>query len=338
MRLASVLALSLGLAPGCHHFTAAPASGAVELGQAEDFAKGQQSPTGIVVDSSSVYWIDQGGTGQPGALLKLDRGSHDAPGVLSSAVGTPAGLTQDATRLFVGSNIVAGNGSFQLLYRVPKQGLSGAAPEGVQVAFSSQLFGVTFSGGEVVFALEQNAPSQFAGKVGAVPADTWASSQEHDFASDTGQQGFSTVTAVAADVTAVYAAVTGFILKLGKDKSLPIRFAPTTGTARALVLDSGVLFWADGDKVRSLSVDKPGDEPTKIAEGQNDPAGIAIHGDEIFWTEQDGGNVWRASKKDGSGKAAIANGEPGPSSIAVDDSGAVYWTTQDGRVRVARPK
>jgi hypothetical protein len=104
------------------------------------------------------------------------------------------------------------------------------------------------------------------------------------------------------------------------------------------LLDSGVVYRTEGSKVRSLPVDKLGEPPADLATLQNDPRGIATHGDDIYWTNAGDGSVWRA-KKDGSAPRAIANGESEPVGIAVDDAGAVYLTNHGhGHLRGVRPQ
>jgi hypothetical protein len=306
-----------------------------ELSPPEDLAKAQQSPNSIVVDAKSVYWINRQVGTTFGSLMKLDKGSSDPPVILASSLGDPVGLAQDATHLFVAANL-GGGANFQDIYREDKGGGPAAR---FQVVSDHMLFGLTILAGELFFALQGFEFHPPEASVVALPTDPWGAGSSREIAHEV-DGTLSSATLVVADSSFVYVATNGQILRLeNATHGAETTFTPTDGAPKALLLDAGLLYWTEGGKVRSLPTSKPGQTPTDLALGQSNPTGLAIHGDQIYWTNTGDGSVWRASKMDGANPSAISKAEVEPLGITVDDGGAVYWTNRgDGRVRVARPR
>src|SRR5262249_16908882 len=71
----------------------------------------------------------------------------------------------------------------------------------------------------------------------------------------------------------------------------------------------------------------PPPQPVVVASGQDGPMGIAVDSNNVYWTNQMGGQVMRAPLS-GSGYVAIAFGQGHPTDIAIDASNA-YFTNAE---------
>jgi hypothetical protein len=288
------------------------------VGPVRDLASAQQTPGAIVVDASTVYWINQASAGNPGALMKLAKSGGD-PIILKSALPGPYALTSDATRLYVSANDTSPGASFQNIYLQDKAG--GDAVR-LQLTANDQVFGCSAQVGKVFWVLQSSG-----GQVGLVEPDSWTTTSILPIAKDLGA-----VKTVAATSTHVFVGGAGSVLKVDRTTGDKSMFATTEGAVQALVLDTAtmVLYWADGASIQKRGVDSP-DPAVVLAAGQSGPSAIAVDAANVYWTNADG-TVKRVPKAGGA-PTTISTDETEPLGIAVDVSG-VYWTNHgDGRIR-----
>jgi hypothetical protein len=289
------------------------------VGPARDLTAGQQTPGPIVIDSTSVYWINLASGGKPGAVMKMPKGGG-TPITLTPSLVEPYALTADATRLYFSENDSGLQFSFQNLYLQDK---AGGNAKRLQLNANDQVFGCSAQGGAVFWILQSNG-----GQVGLVETDSWTSTSVMPIASNLGA-----VKTVAASTSDVFIGGAGELLQVTRVGAVKSVFATTVGAVKALVFDAPIqtLFWADTVSIHKRIVGSL-DGPVMLAGGQNGPTAIAVDANNVYWTNAGDGTVQRAPKEGGP-TTPISSGESEPLGIAVDDTG-VYWTNRgDGRVR-----
>ncbi len=292
-------------------------------GPAKDLATHQQTPTGIVVDSTSVYWLSEASSGKAGSILKVAKGGG-MPAVLASNLAGPNSLAASATTLYFTDNDPNG-GSYQRLHRQDKGG-GGISADIVQVNANDHVFGCSVQGTSVFFALQKN------GSVSYLDTTAWTANSVVPVAIALGMVGL-----VVADSTHAWVGVTGQIKLVRRSDMTTTVFATVTGTVRALVIDeaSQTVFWADDSSVSALGKSSPGAAPLVFASSEQAPSAIAIDATTVYWANTGDGSI-RSAPRGGGAPTTLASGESEPRGIAVDDS-ALYWTNYgDGRVRVIR--
>ncbi len=289
-------------------------------GPARDLAMGQQTPGPIVVDPTSVYWINQASGGKPGTLMKLAKAGGD-PITLMPDLADPYALTADATRLYISANNNGPNFSFQNLWLQDK---TGGEAKRLQLDANDQVFGCSTQGSEVFWVLMTNG-----GQVGFVETDTWTTtSAVFPIAKDLGA-----VKNIVATPSDVFVGGAGELLQVTRVGAVKTVFATTAGPVKALVLDApaSTLYWADTASIQRRTIGSV-DGPVTLASNQNGPSAIAIDATNVYWTNAGDGTVQRVAKAGGP-PTTMSTGELEPLGIAVDETG-VYWTNRgDGRVR-----
>jgi hypothetical protein len=102
---------------------------------------------------------------------------------------------------------------------------------------------------------------------------------------------------------------------------------------RHLAQDATRIYWTTGEDGSGTvaSVAKTGGVPTVLASGLRNPAGIAVHGDAVYWVERgpsfSGGEKSGAVKKvakTGGAVSELASGQPDLDSIVVDADGIYF--------------
>jgi sugar lactone lactonase YvrE len=303
---------------------AGPADGAADAevtGPAQDLATSQQTPTSIVVDQASVYWINEASGGKKGAVMKMAKSGGNAV-VLAADITAPTALAADATRLFFSDNDKSASASYQNLWRQDKAG--GAAVR-LQVNANDTISGCSVQGGNVCWALAGGG-----GRVGSVDIAAWVPQSLVNIAQDLGA-----VRTVVADPTHLYVGTTTELLKVDRTNGQKTVFGPATGGVKALLIDASTVYWADASSIWSLEAGLPASSAKTLAADQNGPSAIAVDALNVYWTNVGDGAIRRAPKAGGT-PSTIATGEAEPLGIAVDAEG-IYWTNHgDGRIRIVR--
>ena len=107
--------------------------------------------------------------------------------------------------------------------------------------------------------------------------------------------------------------------------------------------DSGDVYWANevGGEIMALRRGSPENEPVAIASGQEQPVGVAVAGEHVYWaTRGDGTSIGSIARvpRTGGEVEVLASGLPEPADLAVGPT-YVYWTnagTTSGGGSVAR--
>lgn len=287
-----------------------------------ELATGQTGPIRIVVDDEAVYWLNEPVASEPGGVMRLSK-KGGVPTELhgTATLGSPIAMAQDARRLYVAANDWGG-GSFQKLHYFEKDGNDAGA---FQISADARLVDMVLAGADLVTARQANASVD--GIVEASSTVNWGSWRQL-FESKLGP--VTSASRLAADATHLFVATNGAIVSIDLQGNIePKEFETTNGIARAVVLESGALYWIDHAKLRRRDVDAPAGA-VDLSPALDDARALAVHASYIYWTDGTTGTIWRASKVDGSGRIAIATGQGEPTAIAVDDAGAVFWTDRAG--------
>jgi hypothetical protein len=111
------------------------------------------------------------------------------------------------------------------------------------------------------------------------------------------------------------------------DAGSPVTVLETgLGAPRRLVLLGASLYWADqSGSVITAAID--GGTPHSIASG-SDPEELTTDGTSLYWIDEGSETVMKATA-DGTTPFALATGQTGASTLAVNDTNA-YWTITDG--------
>ncbi|HEY6459189.1 MAG TPA: hypothetical protein VIY73_03530, partial [Polyangiaceae bacterium] len=102
-----------------------------------------------------------------------------------------------------------------------------------------------------------------------------------------------------------------------------------------IAVAGGAVYWTDEIGGTVMSVSTAGGTPTTLASGQGAPYGIAASAAGVFWTNGSAGTVAVASA-DGGAPAILAASQVQPRGIAVQGT-TVYWTNFDGDSLASAP-
>jgi hypothetical protein len=284
-------------------------------------ASGQPIPVAIAVDSTSVYWVDQMGSGGPGTfggVVKVGlNGGTEA--VLAWGRQVASGIALDATSVYWVDAGCPGDGGpcERAVLKVP---LGGGAL-GTVVTGSP---GDVAADGTNVYWTDSSAGTVMKVPAGGGAAVTLVS----------GQPGAGRI---LVDSTSVYWTAGGQLL------SAPLAGGAATTLASAnpnsLALGTSFIFWTDDSAGAVMSVGHHGGPVIPLVTGLTNPAGIAVDSAAVYWTmpgtmctnSADGGvtcngGVMKCSLAGcGGPPTTLASGQAALA-IAVDDT-SVYWTT-----------
>jgi hypothetical protein len=115
---------------------------------------------------------------------------------------------------------------------------------------------------------------------------------------------------------------------------MPETLADTQSTPRAIALDTtlNAVYWAsfdpNGSITRILLGGAPG-QPQVLATGLAYPNGIALDGQDVYWSNRGDGTIMRLSAyaSPGTMPTTIAKGQASPGTVAVDGQ-YVYWVNE----------
>lgn len=101
-----------------------------------------------------------------------------------------------------------------------------------------------------------------------------------------------------------------------------------------IAIDAEAIYFTDALAGRVGRILKNGSAQCSVAENQTTPHGIAVFGDDVYWTDMGRDMVLRAPKLCQTPVAeeeVFVSGTPTPSILRVDDTG-FYWTSDEGQV------
>jgi hypothetical protein len=287
-------------------------------GSPVDLATSQQTPVGILLDATHVYWMNLASASNPGAIMRLPKGGGAAaPGVFAPALTSTYAMCADSTFVYrTARDDTACSGSGTLFKHQKTGGM------GTQISGSCNIpfFGCAAHAGIVYWAA----------------ADGVIRSTRDDGTAPAQLASVATARLVAADGANVYIGAANQIMMSGNvaDAGDIVVFANAPAIA-GLAIDATTVFWVDGKGVHKLGKTAPGAPPTDLALAQDGASAIALDESNVYWTSSGDGTVKSASKNGGP-ITVLAKGEGDPRGIAADATG-VYWTSYgDGRVRAIR--
>ncbi len=282
-------------------------------------ASGQNGPSGVTVDPTSVYWTNGGsGTGS-GSVVKAPLGGG-TPTTLAMGVSYPDGIAVDATSVYwTNSNATQGS--------VMKVALTGGTvttlapagqsyPNAIAVDATSVYWtdGDLSAGAVVKVALGGGTLTTLAsgrpapGGVAIDSANVYWGDQNGGTVTEVPLAGGSPTTlasgqahplGVAVDAVNVYwtnSVISGTVMERPLGSASLVTLASGQDLPFNLALDAKNVYWTTQGGGTVMSVPLGGGAPTTLASGQNSPWGIAVDATSVYWTTHNGGTVMKVAK------------------------------------------
>jgi hypothetical protein len=284
-------------------------------------AASQASPTSIAIDSTGVYWLDQGSlTTSDGSVMRVDRdGTH---------------LTTFAPSLFAPSDLAVGGGTVYWSVPVPAivVGQSTSLPSQPQTLASSYAFGIAASATGAAWTTS-------VANVGHIVL--------YDLNADAGallvnDQGVGRIALAGTNV--FWASNSGVSTCPLSGCINPVPFwVLANPTIQGIATDATNVYWTDQDTGGVYACPTTGCVPANPAPiympPASNPGRIATDGTHVYVATTTHAPVSSALLRmgpDGSGVTVIATGQ-GLGGIAVGDT-CVYWTDDTAGTVYASPK
>lgn len=262
-------------------------------------ALGQNTPQGIALDATSVYW-----TTTDGNVLKVAIGGGNST-AMATAQSNPLGIALDDTRVYWSNDVAGGQIQAVALTGGAVQTLATAQASPQSVAIAAGNIFWTVNGKIERLPLTGGTPVDMAtaqGVLGGLTADTnnlyWAS---------VGQ----------AAIRSLSLANGGAATNLVADQD----------TVLSLRIHGGALYWSSDDLSAGsvggvFSVPTAGGAPTVLATGQHGHT-VAVDDKFVYWTDDTAGKILRVAIAGGTPQVMAAN-QATPTDLAIDAQN-IYW-------------
>jgi hypothetical protein len=301
-------------APGAdaHDATTQDAGGPVEI------VSGRSSPSWIVVDSTSVYWSEDGQAGTVGSPNAVMKAAKDGSGltVLHADVGFPEGLALDGVTLYFVRSLVPGfeldriatTGDASTFVALFSQNMGGS-PGGLSVDGTNAYLGV---GSGVLQVPKTSTAPGVAVHIGPDFSDAWEIAENPPLLFVADKTGTTPMTAlevpggtvdwavgngagigVACSGPFVYWTAPGGVF-LGQAASTPIPIGACATECDAVVADDAGIAWATLSEVIEAAPD--GTSPRTLGTGFQGIHHAAIDSTSVYFTDSVGGGVWRVAR------------------------------------------
>jgi hypothetical protein len=279
----------------------------------EVLASGLYYPTGIAIDSVSVYWIEDGGR----TVKKTGLNGGPTTTLSSTTAGANHGfnivvdpLSVYWTSMSTIEKVGINGGSATILASV------GGLPNAIAVDSTSVYWAEGWYGSGAVKKTGING-----GQIVTLATDT-----------------YSYPSSMAIDATSVYWIEGPSIKKTAKNGGTAEILAPKTHESGGLAVDASSVYWSDGyygtGAIKKVS--KDGGAVTILAsELPEIPADITVDSESVYWTGSSYTGTVKKVGINGGLVTTLAAGLSNPCDIAVDSS-SVYWTEnnyQQGTVK-----
>jgi hypothetical protein len=300
-------------------------------------ASGQNTPAGIAVDGTSVYWTNYG----DGTVRKVGL-TGGTPVTLASVGGEPSGIVVDATSVYWTNYSIGGQQGTGAVMKVGLDGgmavcLAGGQsfPTGIAVDATRVYWangGVTGNIDGTVMTVGLDGGTADGGTADECPADggtavMLASGQNAPFG-------------IAVDPENVYwtnlgmnldgGTGNGTVMSVPIDGGTPTQRAIMQNRSHDIAVNKTNICWGDVYSNQVMTIPLDGGAPRSLATS-NSPYGIALNGTNVYWVSNSDGTVMTVGL-DGGTPSTLASGQRSPAGIAVDNN-AVYWTNNgDGTV------
>ena len=259
-------------------------------------ASGQSAPWGLAVDSTNVYWTNQG----DGTVMSVPKAGGTIT-TLASGQGAPCSVASD------GINVYWVNYFDQTVVSVP---VTGGSPS--TLATSQQdAWGLAIDSQNIYYTLDQ--------PVMALPLGGGSVQQ---IGSASPVNGY----AIAADSSGVYwTSSTGFV-----QSNSGAAYGVATDPAYGIALDASNVYWTVAGSGLVLQTAKTGGVVVILASGQASPFGVAVDASRVYWANQGDGSINYIPIGGGS-LTQVYSGIGSYTNIVLDDT-TIYWTDNGGNV------
>lgn len=292
-------------------------------------ATGQNLPRSIAVDSTTVYWVNEGTPANnymDGQVMSVPI-TGGTPIALASNQNSPLAIAVDSNNVYW-ANAIAGGGA---IMKMPAQGgtpvtLATAASALYFAVDSTNIYYLAFDNGSILSVpIAGGIPvvlSKIAGSPIAVDATKLYYPAKDADGTLTGVGGNHLIVSLPRAGGPVTTLTSSLVAQLGQVTSI------------ALVGDR--VYWGDCTRSTIETVSLLDGTRTVIASAQQAPFGMASDDKNLYWTATNGGAILKVTLGGGPlTKLATAQGNPW--GIAVDAT-SVYWANNSSGEIVSTPK